>query len=187
MAATVRAAGPRLSASANHRDDASTQTFGNKTRPQETHVGIRVSAVGIRDILPSVPRARLASLRKDNVFSRRLENPEDDWTKWWFPRDSNWQLNGKTKPRKCRHYSGPFSGKSRTETFRAKMRTFGQRRLCCIEVHPSDHVAMQQAKISSKSLILQTVWWARRDSNPQPSGYEPPALTIELQAPRRLH
>lgn len=25
-------------------------------------------------------------------------------------------------------------------------------------------------------------WWARRDSNPQPSGYEPPALTIELQA-----
>ncbi len=31
----------------------------------------------------------------------------------------------------------------------------------------------------------QTGWWARRDSNPQPSGYEPPALTIELQAPRR--
>ena len=29
-------------------------------------------------------------------------------------------------------------------------------------------------------------WWARRDSNPQPSGYEPPALTIELQAPRGL-
>ncbi len=29
----------------------------------------------------------------------------------------------------------------------------------------------------------ETVWWARRDSNPQPSGYEPPALTIELQAP----
>ncbi|CCV15564.1 hypothetical protein MESS4_790127 [Mesorhizobium sp. STM 4661] len=28
-----------------------------------------------------------------------------------------------------------------------------------------------------------TGWWARRDSNPQPSGYEPPALTIELQAP----
>ncbi|MDR6102809.1 hypothetical protein QE369_003006 [Agrobacterium larrymoorei] len=27
-------------------------------------------------------------------------------------------------------------------------------------------------------------WWARRDSNPQPSGYEPPALTIELQALR---
>ena len=32
-----------------------------------------------------------------------------------------------------------------------------------------------QVKLSS--------WWARRDSNPQPSGYEPPALTIELQAP----
>src|SRR5690554_4618108 len=29
-------------------------------------------------------------------------------------------------------------------------------------------------------------WWARRDSNPQPSGYEPPALTIELQARRTL-
>jgi hypothetical protein len=25
--------------------------------------------------------------------------------------------------------------------------------------------------------------WAREDSNLQPSGYEPPALTIELQAP----
>ena len=32
----------------------------------------------------------------------------------------------------------------------------------------------------------QRKWWARRDSNPQPSGYEPPALTIELQAPPRL-
>ena len=29
---------------------------------------------------------------------------------------------------------------------------------------------------------LKQIWWARRDSNPQPSGYEPPALTIELQA-----
>src|SRR3954451_20802419 len=29
-------------------------------------------------------------------------------------------------------------------------------------------------------------WWAWRDSNPQPSGYEPRALTIELQAPRLL-
>ena len=28
----------------------------------------------------------------------------------------------------------------------------------------------------------ESKWWARRDSNPQPSGYEPPALTIELQA-----
>ena len=34
---------------------------------------------------------------------------------------------------------------------------------------------------SSYSRILAK-WWARRDSNPQPSGYEPPALTIELQA-----
>src|SRR5262249_54284780 len=30
-------------------------------------------------------------------------------------------------------------------------------------------------------LILQ--WWAREDSNLQPSGYEPLALTIELRAP----
>ena len=35
-------------------------------------------------------------------------------------------------------------------------------------------------------LNWRTEWWARRDSNPQPSGYEPPALTIELQAPRGL-
>jgi hypothetical protein len=29
-------------------------------------------------------------------------------------------------------------------------------------------------------------WWARRDSNPQPSRYERPALTIELQARRHV-
>mgnify|MGYP006950110761 CR=1 FL=1 len=28
--------------------------------------------------------------------------------------------------------------------------------------------------------------WARQDSNPQPSRYERPALTVELQAPRAL-
>ncbi len=28
-------------------------------------------------------------------------------------------------------------------------------------------------------------WWARQDSNLQPDGYEPPALTIELRAPLR--
>jgi hypothetical protein len=32
-----------------------------------------------------------------------------------------------------------------------------------------------------KGEILQ--WWARQDSNLQPDGYEPPALTIELRAP----
>lgn len=26
-------------------------------------------------------------------------------------------------------------------------------------------------------------WWAQWESNPRPSGYEPPALTAELQAP----
>ena len=26
------------------------------------------------------------------------------------------------------------------------------------------------------------MWWARRDSNPQPRDYESPALTVELQA-----
>lgn len=29
-------------------------------------------------------------------------------------------------------------------------------------------------------------WWARQDSNPQPSRYERPALTIELQAPSHV-
>jgi hypothetical protein len=28
----------------------------------------------------------------------------------------------------------------------------------------------------------ETAWWAREDSNLQPSGYEPLALTIELRA-----
>ncbi len=30
------------------------------------------------------------------------------------------------------------------------------------------------------------IWWARQDSNLQPDGYEPPALTIELRAPQLL-
>ena len=29
-------------------------------------------------------------------------------------------------------------------------------------------------------------WWARRDSNPQPDRYERPALTVELQALKRV-
>jgi hypothetical protein len=33
------------------------------------------------------------------------------------------------------------------------------------------------------SPLIKWYWWARRDSNPQPDGYEPSALTIELQAP----
>ncbi|CAI2933749.1 protein of unknown function [Aminobacter niigataensis] len=37
-----------------------------------------------------------------------------------------------------------------------------------------------------RDCLFKQKWWARRDSNPQPSGYEPPALTIELQAPRGL-
>ena len=34
-----------------------------------------------------------------------------------------------------------------------------------------------------KRLLCKTAWWARQDSNLQPSGYEPLALTIELRAP----
>ena len=30
------------------------------------------------------------------------------------------------------------------------------------------------------------IWWPRRDSNPQPIGYEPTALTIELQGLKSL-
>ncbi len=34
-----------------------------------------------------------------------------------------------------------------------------------------------------RNLYLQeSAWWAREDSNLQPSGYEPLALTIELRA-----
>jgi hypothetical protein len=36
---------------------------------------------------------------------------------------------------------------------------------------------------SAKSRLKS--WWARQDSNLQPSGYEPLALTIELRARRR--
>ncbi len=32
-----------------------------------------------------------------------------------------------------------------------------------------------------------SAWWARQDLNPEPDGYEPSALTIELQAPTTEH
>jgi hypothetical protein len=35
-------------------------------------------------------------------------------------------------------------------------------------------------------LSAELDWWAWQDSNLQPSGYEPLALTIELQAPTRV-
>jgi hypothetical protein len=48
--------------------------------------------------------------------------------------------------------------------------------------------SVDQTKITT-STQLQAVWtkqewWARQDSNLQPDGYEPPALTIELRAPK---
>jgi hypothetical protein len=88
MAATSRVAVSRLSASANHHDDASTQTFGNENRPQETDVGIRVSAAGIRDILPSVPSTRRVSLGKDNAFYRPSETQGNARTEWWCAQSS---------------------------------------------------------------------------------------------------
>ncbi len=35
-------------------------------------------------------------------------------------------------------------------------------------------------------LTSSKLWWARRESNPRPIGYEPTALTSELRAPRNL-
>ena len=32
-------------------------------------------------------------------------------------------------------------------------------------------------------LFKSAIWWARQDSNLRPIGYEPTALTAELQAP----
>ena len=37
-------------------------------------------------------------------------------------------------------------------------------------------------KVANLKLAIRG-WWARQDSNLQPDGYEPPALTIELRAP----
>jgi hypothetical protein len=44
------------------------------------------------------------------------------------------------------------------------------------------YVAARAAGMGKSTVRYKRKWWARRDSNPQPSGYEPPALTIELQA-----
>ena len=39
-------------------------------------------------------------------------------------------------------------------------------------------------ELISKNKLIIFAWWAREDSNLQPSGYEPLALTIELRAPK---
>jgi hypothetical protein len=44
-----------------------------------------------------------------------------------------------------------------------------------------DNKAVSRNEPGNPSL-RKTVWWAREDSNLQPSGYEPLALTIELRA-----
>ncbi len=36
-------------------------------------------------------------------------------------------------------------------------------------------------------LSYTPIWWAFRDSNPEPTGYEPAALTIELKARTGLY
>jgi hypothetical protein len=36
---------------------------------------------------------------------------------------------------------------------------------------------------SASRMPPKSFWWACRDSNPGPTGYEPAALTAELQAP----
>src|SRR3974390_2189725 len=49
------------------------------------------------------------------------------------------------------------------------------------------HLADKLPAPSQKSGNIRSLifwWWARQDSNLQPSGYEPLALTIELRAPR---
>jgi hypothetical protein len=39
-----------------------------------------------------------------------------------------------------------------------------------------------ESEIVTAKEELLILWWARRDSNPQPRDYESPALTVELQA-----
>ena len=49
--------------------------------------------------------------------------------------------------------------------------------------HLADKLPAPSEKVGNiKILFLR--WWAREDSNLQPSGYEPLALTIELRAPK---
>ena len=99
------------------------------------------------------------------LFGDRLAQRETDRLGGGSQGTRTGNQNGKTKPRKCRRYSGPLSGKSRTETFRAKIANVWTETTLLIEVDPSDYLAMRAAKISTKSLILKTVWRARRDSN----------------------
>ena len=67
---------------------------------------------------------------------------------------------------------------------------------CSTAVVEGEQIVSIQPKIGWEALFIAdreerfaggVVWWARQDSNLRPSGYEPPALTPELQAlPREV-
>src|SRR5262245_31612667 len=66
------------------------------------------------------------------------------------------------------------AARSRLAVARARTRSEFRSGLC---------VAAWAARRQAKRLVPASTWWARQDSNLQPDGYEPPALTIELRAP----
>jgi hypothetical protein len=53
--------------------------------------------------------------------------------------------------------------------------------VCCPKCCPGE--MRTEIRLKENSVTSCKCWWAREDSNLQPSGYEPPALTVELRAP----
>ena len=52
----------------------------------------------------------------------------------------------------------------------------------CANVEPRNIHRASDARHERVALELKRIWWARRESNPRPIGYEPTALTPELRA-----
>ena len=73
--------------------------------------------------------------------------------------------------------SGSRSGDSRSFFFPYRPWASGRRAVQQVLQHGSRHYAAVCRN------LRETMWWARRDLNPQPRDYESPALTVELQAP----
>ena len=55
----------------------------------------------------------------------------------------------------------------------------------CKRAHPASDERVFITKIATSMELLVASWWARQDSNPRRSGYEPPALTSWATGPKK--
>src|SRR5262249_34828918 len=91
---------------------------------------------------------------------------------------SVWKYSNSTAPERT------ISGAPVELHVRQSPRCSGRSQLTYVPEAPMRPLNPMRPLTLPASLGRSKSWWAREDSNLQPSGYEPLALTIELRAPR---